>query len=173
VLDIVRTICENSTGMLEFHVGDIIRKLREKSGITRAELASRAGLRRNTITDIERYGKPERESVEAIAKALGYSVSMIYAELEAITKPPAGTDSSAICDEHKDLHLKLEAILHGSQKWAQCLAVNIEALYDQTVGGSDKWTPPGGSPRRAPEAEIRDDRAPLPKRRKGRTAAMG
>jgi transcriptional regulator with XRE-family HTH domain len=54
-----------------FHVGDLIRKLREQRGLGVVDLAKKAGLDKGTISKVEN-GKPvSAETLERIATALG------------------------------------------------------------------------------------------------------
>jgi len=89
--------------------------------------------------------------------------------------PVAGSHSAYECKDHAKYYRMLEEILHapGGQKWAQCLTTSIEALYHQAIGEVSKSAAGGLEPAPAQEAEIGDTQAPLPKPRKGRSAATG
>jgi transcriptional regulator with XRE-family HTH domain len=54
-----------------FHIGDVVRKLRLARGWTIPELADRAGLNKQTVSNIERGDNYTRDSLTALALALG------------------------------------------------------------------------------------------------------
>lgn len=55
--------------------GDKIRKIRKQNGISQEELASRAGLHRTYMSDIERGSRNVSiKNIEKIAKALGVPI---------------------------------------------------------------------------------------------------
>jgi transcriptional regulator with XRE-family HTH domain len=58
-------------------VGQRVRALREAKGLTQDELATRAGLHRVHVTQIEggRYESPRLDTLRRLAKALGVSLA--------------------------------------------------------------------------------------------------
>jgi transcriptional regulator with XRE-family HTH domain len=68
-------------------IGQRVRKLREARGWTQQQLADRAGLTNDTISNYERGGRrgqkaPSLPTVKAIADALGVSMDDLLAEPE-------------------------------------------------------------------------------------------
>jgi CheY-like chemotaxis protein len=60
-------------------LGIAIRSARSHLGISQEELAHRAGLHRTYVSDVERGARnPSLESVEKLARALEFSVSMLF-----------------------------------------------------------------------------------------------
>lgn len=85
-----------------FNYGQRIAALRERRGMTKAELAIKAGLSPSLITKIEKgENKPSLDSLEALCNVLGISVkeffvysdnphkSMLYALIENMTDEQA------------------------------------------------------------------------------------
>lgn len=62
-------------------MGEIIKKLREEKRMSQEELAEAAGISRPTLSMIElgKAGSVRTGTLEAIAKALGVSVSVFFA----------------------------------------------------------------------------------------------
>jgi transcriptional regulator with XRE-family HTH domain len=55
-----------------------IRVCRVLTGLTQAELAQRAGIRRETISRIERGGEPQLRVARALADALDLDVGLLF-----------------------------------------------------------------------------------------------
>ena len=66
-----------------FHIGDVIRKLREQKGrdFTQTHLGRLAGLNKDTIRRIEQGETMRTDSLEKIATAFGYTLSDLYSFL--------------------------------------------------------------------------------------------
>lgn len=61
-----------------------VRRLRKAAGLTQAELAERAGMRREQITFLETGRRdPQLKTVEAIAQALALPVANLFATTKA------------------------------------------------------------------------------------------
>jgi transcriptional regulator with XRE-family HTH domain len=76
------------SGVLEWHIGDVVRKLREACGLSRNELADRAGIRPNTLGEVERnVSNFERETLAKVAIALNVTVEGLYAQLPGVSVP--------------------------------------------------------------------------------------
>ena len=64
---------------LKIGLGAAIRRERSLLGISQGELASRAGLHRTYVSDLERGARnPSIESVEKLARALHISVAKLF-----------------------------------------------------------------------------------------------
>lgn len=75
-LDTDLSICKTPA---VFHVGDVIRKLRNSRGWSQTELGEKAALNKDTINRIESGEKPRQDSIERIAAALGVELHELYA----------------------------------------------------------------------------------------------
>jgi transcriptional regulator with XRE-family HTH domain len=73
-----------------WHIGDVVRKFRERQGFTRKQLAARAGVRQNTLGALEKnVSNFEQGTLAKIAVALNVTVDGLYAELPSVKLPPA------------------------------------------------------------------------------------
>lgn len=87
--------------MLEFavlvwHIGDVVRKMREAyvdkatghCGLSQRELADRAGIRPNTLGDLERnVSNFSRETLHKVTLALNITIEGLYAQLPGVSLP--------------------------------------------------------------------------------------
>lgn len=65
-------------------VGDAVRRQREAGGLTREELADRAGISVSFLSYIEAYGKkPSLATIQRLADALGVHVADLFREAPA------------------------------------------------------------------------------------------
>lgn len=65
------------------HIGQAIKKKREEQGATQEEVAFRAGTDASNLSRMERgLQKPSLDMLEALAKALGTTVSSLYEQIE-------------------------------------------------------------------------------------------
>ena len=65
----------------------VVKKHREKCGLSRAGLAEKAGLHQTYIGLLEREKRsPNLDTAKAIAKALGLSLTQMIAEAERLSK---------------------------------------------------------------------------------------
>jgi phage repressor protein C with HTH and peptisase S24 domain len=72
------TDCQN---IAVFHIGDLIRKLRDESGWSQEELGRRSDLNKETIVRIE-AGLPSRtDTLERVAKSFGKNLAGLYSML--------------------------------------------------------------------------------------------
>lgn len=70
---------ENERSDIKWLFGRAVRKRRRELDLSQEELAERAGLHRNYISDIERGDRnPSIENVEKLAKALDLKVSELF-----------------------------------------------------------------------------------------------
>lgn len=63
---------------LKWHVGDVVRKLRESKRWNQARLAEVSGVNKGTIVSVEENGNVKRETLEKVAAGLGMSVGDVY-----------------------------------------------------------------------------------------------
>lgn len=87
-----------SWGVLPWHIGDVVRKLREsyrdathvRDGLTRKELADKADIGAATLGEVERnVSNFEQETLAKIAIALNVTVEGLYSHLPGVAAPPA------------------------------------------------------------------------------------
>jgi transcriptional regulator with XRE-family HTH domain len=64
--------------MLEWHIGDVVRKLREARRWNQTKLADEAGLNKATIVRVEENGNSKKETILAVAKALGMTPGQLW-----------------------------------------------------------------------------------------------
>lgn len=148
---------------VSFHVGDVIRKLRQERRWTLTTLAQRAGVNKMTLSAIENGKNHQRDTMQRIAAALGISVGRLettlheWAEMEA---RPSGVIAEADRQllvlwkqvPEPDQHWHLQAMQRSADVAAQTRATVLEAqraaARPQTDGaGADGSTP--GLPARA------------------------
>lgn len=90
-------LCET---LAVFHIGDVLRKLREGRGLTIEQLSEETGLGKGTISQIERgEGNPRQKTLDALAKFFGLaSVAALYAwamvDPEAVKKEAAEMEAA-------------------------------------------------------------------------------
>lgn len=74
-------ICDNGPVLL-WHIGDVLRKVRDTQGLTRKDVAARSGVRQNTIGDVESLKSDfQRTTLEKIAKALDVTPEYLWAKI--------------------------------------------------------------------------------------------
>ncbi|MCV7078729.1 helix-turn-helix transcriptional regulator [Mycobacterium szulgai] len=77
--------------------GAIVRRLRERRGMTQAELAERVNLGRTSMTNLERGNQnPPLSILPLLAQALGVSISGMFGEID-FSRGDAG---QAVLDRH-------------------------------------------------------------------------
>lgn len=64
--------------MLRWHVGDVIRKMRENRDWNQETLAEHAGLNKATVVRIEGGRETKTKTIQKIASALGVDVSVLF-----------------------------------------------------------------------------------------------
>jgi transcriptional regulator with XRE-family HTH domain len=70
---------ENERSDIKWLFGRAVRKRRRELDLSQEELAERAGLHRNYISDIERGDRnPSLENIQKLAKALDIKVSALF-----------------------------------------------------------------------------------------------
>lgn len=70
---------ENERSDIKWLFGRAVRKRRRELDLSQEELAERAGLHRNYISDIERGDRnPSLENIQKLAKALDTKVSALF-----------------------------------------------------------------------------------------------
>lgn len=78
-IDTGLSVCHNSR---MFHVGDVIRKLRQERGLSLEQFSEVAAVNKATISQIERgEANPRSDTLARIAFALGTTVEALYATL--------------------------------------------------------------------------------------------
>lgn len=63
---------------LDWHLGDVVRKLREQRRWNQQRLAEAAGVNKATIVRVEEGGNSKRETLAAVAAALGVSLGELF-----------------------------------------------------------------------------------------------
>ena len=63
---------------VEFSLGDVIRKTRQRAGLTAKQLAKKASLSPTTVQVIEYGGDYRSSNLRALANALGYTVAELW-----------------------------------------------------------------------------------------------
>jgi DNA-binding Xre family transcriptional regulator len=114
-------LAAQNLAMIRFHIGDVVRKLRERDAVKmrQCDLAEAIGSRTATISVLEKTGKFRPETIERIAKALGITVSEIYSLVpEDRDKPkpaPIADPTAMLCTDpdHRMLQQKLDETLHS------------------------------------------------------------
>lgn len=70
---------ENERSDIKWLFGRAVRKRRRELDLSQEELAERAGLHRNYVSDIERGDRnPSLENIQKLAKALDMRVSALF-----------------------------------------------------------------------------------------------
>lgn len=64
---------------LDWHVGDVVRKLRERRRWNQARLGKESGLNIGSVVSVEKNANTKRETLEKVARGLGVSVAALYA----------------------------------------------------------------------------------------------
>ena len=68
---------------IEYRFGKAIRRRRRELDLSQEQLAEKAGLHRNYISGIESGTRnPSLKNIQKLAKALGISISALFAEYE-------------------------------------------------------------------------------------------
>lgn len=67
--------------VLNWHIGDVVRKLREERRWNQTKLAQVAKVNKATVVRIEEGGNSKRETLEAVARALGVSLGVLYSQV--------------------------------------------------------------------------------------------
>lgn len=68
---------------IEWHIGDVVRKLREAKRWNQLRLAEVAGLNKGTIVSVEEGANVKVETMQAVAKGLGLTMAQLYTLLPA------------------------------------------------------------------------------------------
>lgn len=70
---------ENERSDIKWLFGRAVRRRRRELDLSQEELAERAGLHRNYVSDIERGDRnPSLENIQKLAEALGLKVSTLF-----------------------------------------------------------------------------------------------
>lgn len=128
-LEEIYVSCQNRRMKLDWHVGDVIGKVREMRDKTRAELAKDIGLSAYSMGQIEKTGKCRNTTLEKIAKALKVSIGFLYEETP--NAAPLQGSIEYLCPNpiHRKLLSHLEEMLHDAQyaPWISANVVNLHA----------------------------------------------
>jgi transcriptional regulator with XRE-family HTH domain len=74
-------VVENERSDIKWLFGRAVRKRRRELDLSQENLAERAGLHRNYVSDIERGDRnPSLENIQKLAKALDIKVSALFIE---------------------------------------------------------------------------------------------
>lgn len=121
------------TAFVVWHIGDVVRKLREARGLSQRALATAARIRPNTLGELERgMSNFERETLQKVAIALHVTIDGLYAELPSLKLSPNIDPADA---ETIARYLKLER----DQRNAVRIVVDQLGLYPdrQRAPGTD------------------------------------
>lgn len=82
---------------IEWHVGDVVRKLRQLRRWNQSKLAEKAGLNKGTIVAVERNISAgiERGTYEAVARAFLLSVGELFSLVPRATTTERGAETPA------------------------------------------------------------------------------
>lgn len=136
--------------MLNWHIGDIIRKLRESQqkrngDKTIPSLAGAVGITAYWMGQIEATGKCNTTTLEHIARALNTTVDFIYSELPQPAPLQHSEGPALCCEAHKNLHVLLNKIMHGKRSdaefWRQGITTNLVAM-SRAATASEESLPP-------------------------------
>lgn len=105
--------CAITAAVFRWHVGDVVRKLREEQGFASAdELAKKAGVDRATVYRLENTGRTKPKTLELVAAALGVRAEALEALVPRGVKdgeaaPITGPEGSPAMSEDRYRFLKL------------------------------------------------------------------
>lgn len=72
-----------------WHIGDVIRKMREARGWSRQALATKARIRPNTLGDLERYGERyEQGTLASVVRALSTTEAALFQAIPGDVSSP-------------------------------------------------------------------------------------
>jgi transcriptional regulator with XRE-family HTH domain len=127
--------------VLLWHIGDVVRKVREARGLSRKELADLADIRQNTLGELERnVSNYERETLNKVAIALQITVEALHA---AVPNPQLPSTLSPDDAETIARFLKLEREQRHT----------VRIVVDQLGRFPDRQRPPGAEQSDAPHTE--------------------
>ena len=141
---------------MRWHIGNVIERVRTEKGMNQAELAAKAGVRPNTLGDLENRRKNTRlETLERVAGALGTTVGDLYCELDETVRqrhPKSADGAASMCPAnnpgHLPYHQGLEKILHEVPNGEEVLRIAtpaLKAIVDAALGSPpEKKQPAGG-----------------------------
>jgi len=149
ILADLRNLGDNRAHMIEWHVGDVIKKLREKAGIKKGKFAFLAKMRPATLGAIEKTGRHDPASLEKIASTLRVSVAEIHAQVPGTNilkpAPPLVCSDSA----HLELLQITDQAMHDGIP-EEAIHSGIQALLfagrlppGSAAVGSERKEPPG------------------------------
>jgi transcriptional regulator with XRE-family HTH domain len=115
-----------------FDIGDVVRKLRERKGLTNLELSRLSGINKATLSKIENgKGGFGDETIGKISRGLGLTKTELYAYVEGAKSAPIAPFSA--CPTHRDLHRLFEELLHGSEDLANCAGAVVESMHEKAI----------------------------------------
>lgn len=155
---------------ITWHVGDVIRKLRQNAGMNQSDLAKMiSGKRTATISKIEQSGKCRLATLKEIANALGVTDADMLGMIPG-KDPNIEASYAFACNnpKHTKLHILLEDILNGQREdadeWRNGIIANLRAMRLAALIGD---TPPeGGHQRKSGPPEISHTPFPVEKNKK-------
>lgn len=130
---------DNIYGMaIKWHVGDVVKKLREAAEMTQKELASLADVRPATISAVEKTGRHDPETLIKFAPFLKSSISNMYALIpgsDSINPASVADAHTFTCSipEHSSLHRYLERILTEDKHAAGWIEGNL-IMFNRALG---------------------------------------
>jgi transcriptional regulator with XRE-family HTH domain len=157
----MRCDIQESAMQLSWHIGDVIRKIREMRNIMQADLANNARMRQATLSRIENSGNYNTAGLRAIASALNMREADILALVPGADSVPAHIADSgpSLCSnqKHRTLQIMLDEILCSGTEWAGLISGNVISLHSScfdkkpdlslVVGGEPQQLRPRGRPR--------------------------
>ena len=90
---------------MEWHVGDVVRKMREGRDWTQDALADAAHVSKATVVRVEAGRETKSLSIRKIAKALGVSVATLYGLVPSGKDPDVDADGPRRLPGAMRLHL--------------------------------------------------------------------
>jgi transcriptional regulator with XRE-family HTH domain len=135
-IDMGGAVCDT---LWVFHVGDVIRKLRQQQHLGVKELAANAGLNKGTVSAVERGENYTKETIEALAAGLNVAVSELFAPLSRVQSADEGTGHTRADETHaiNTKSLTYSAPVSGVQR----------DLHNRSAGGSSDVAVASASPR--------------------------
>jgi transcriptional regulator with XRE-family HTH domain len=117
-----------------FEMGDVVRKLRERKGMTNLELAHAAKVNKATLSKIENCkGGFTDPTIKKIAHALDVEVSELYSYFEDRRTAPAAESQFA------GLYDQLRAILESTDEDSiKCITKAVSAFHAEALKGDRK-----------------------------------
>jgi len=134
-------LVKNYAMKIEWHAGDVIKKLRESADLTQEQLAELAKIPRTaTIGAVENTGNYKRETLKKIASALNVRDADILSLIPGNELAPAQTQpDSGLCPnnpEHRKYQIMLDQIFHENEQRGEWIRGNVITFHERLFGPS-------------------------------------